>query len=112
MFTAVLMDACVDGSVTVFFKILGDDLINCLIYLWYLLVGFFFISVKLFSLMNSSVLLMWSLLKNPESAELMHIWMESQSLTHYIHLHGLHHYICVFLWIPENVMLRDTFELM
>ena len=45
-----------------FWKILGDDLINRLISLWYLLVGFFFIFVKLFSLMNSSVLLMYSFL--------------------------------------------------
>jgi len=42
-----------------FWKILGEDLINCLISLCYLLVGFFFISVKFFSLMNSNVLLMY-----------------------------------------------------
>ena len=53
----------------------------------------------------------WSLLKNPVSAELMHISMEfRRSLTNNIHFHGQPHYISVFLWIPGNVTLRGTFE--
>ena len=52
----------------------------------------------------------WSLLKNSVSAELIHISIESQSLTNYIHFHSLPHYICVFVWIPENFALWDSFE--
>ena len=42
-------------------------------------------------------------MKNPVSAKLMHISIESRSLTKYIHFHGLPHYICVFPRIPGNV---------